>query len=134
MEVCPNCGKITATLRDYTGWCKECTMDIGCSRCGKPFSQSNIRSMCSPCRAHVWLEQNIDRIEEYERSGHSINRAIELVRQNNKRRCHNCGRTINIGNFCSTNIECRRAAKRYLRHVNKGLPIEVALREAVCRR
>lgn len=131
MEVCPNCGDLVATLREISGWCDDCTKEHGCARCGKEFADSDKRSTCSTCRSLMWLEQNIDAIEQFERKGLTIREAIKAVRKANKRECANCGTTIDKGIFCSSKPECRKAYNRFRWKKSKGIDHATAIREAV---
>lgn len=89
--------------------------------------------MCSTCRSQVWLEANIDGIEEYIKLGYSVEDSIRAVKKDNKRFCRNCGEVIDKGNFCSTRISCRKAYNRFIHKRRKGLTVETAIREAVCK-
>lgn len=122
------------------GWCLKCTLEHHpelniCARCKTAFPRKNNNKYCKQCMYHNWVEQHIDRIEEYMITGYSFTAARYLVMSDIRPICLGCGAVIKHAKpgsrFCTTNSTCRRYLRRYRRLVQAGVDREDATREVL---
>lgn len=98
-EWCPNCGRQTKRLNNYTGWCNDCSTN-------DPYIQ-----------VEYFLEKNADHIEHYLAQGKTFFEALVLIREDYRPTCLCCGEFIKraprSSQFCTRTAKCRAARDRY---------------------
>jgi hypothetical protein len=133
-EVCPSCGEFTLGLNALTGFCLECS-PYSCSRCGG-FTGNNGHKLCIRCQREEWWERNADQIELYLSRGMSLSEARGRIRRENRAVCISCaqpipGRSRQTTIFCTRTQACKTAKRRYLWNIQKGIPRDLALEQAL---
>lgn len=112
-EWCPNCGKGTNQLNDYTGWCKDCSSS-------DPYIQ-----------LEAYLSKNADHLEHYISKGFTVFQAVHAIRDDYRPSCLICGGLIShapkVSIFCSKHVRCRKARNRYKYLHRKGMNRGTAL-------
>lgn len=140
-EFCSECGEFVNELNEKTGWCNDCSRELGyevtpsgCPRCGEP--SLNGLQTCGRCKYELWLERNADEIERVMATNLvSVRAAKRIVRASNRPICNSCGDPIRGGTkgrhfFCKTKPECVRAHNVYSYHI-RHKPHSEALELAV---
>lgn len=129
LEVCPSCGELTEWLNDSTGWCQNCSVDF-CS-CGNEVPQG--KKLCSSCSYDKFLLTNADALERYTAQGDSLETAKHKVLNENRSYCLCCHEPIKHGKnafFCTQNVLCRKAKRRY-RTLRERFEPDIALQLTV---
>lgn len=141
LEFCTECGDFVESLNSLTGWCNECSRQMGyiapsCASCGAELANSNNGKLCSHCKYVGWLERNADAIERVMAvQGVHVRIAIKIVRASNRPTCQSCGQPIIGGqrgrhSFCKKNPECIKGHNVFEYHL-RSKPREEALNLAI---
>lgn len=140
-EFCTECGYFVNELNDETGWCNDCSKELGyvvapsvCPRCGEPSLRG--LSTCGRCKYSTWLERNADEIERVMATQVvTVRVAKRVVQQQNRPICNSCQQPIKGGQkgrhyFCRVKPECIRGSNVYERNL-KTKPQAEALELAI---
>lgn len=137
-EFCTECGNFVVELNEATGWCFDCSKELGyivpsCPHCGE---ESINGKLCSRCKYVRWLERNADAIESVMAiQCVTASAAKRIVRESNRPICNSCGNPIKGGQkdkhyFCRKNPECVKAHTAYSYHI-RNKPHDEALQLAI---
>lgn len=124
LEFCAECGGLVARLNEQTGWCDDCSKELGyitpsCPSCGV---ENETGKLCSRCKYEFWLERNADAIERVMAiQSVSVRVARRVVQADNRPKCKSCGHPIKGGTkgrslFCTKRPECVKAHNTYTYH------------------
>lgn len=137
--LCAECGEFVGKLHSRTGWCLTCTAliknnDPNCTECGREKDHVGNKGKleCTYCNLEGWLADNADHLEHYMTKGHSLSKAIDLLRLEVRPHCASCGavmgRTRRNAVFCHRTERCRKAVRKYKYLIyDKNLPPSHAL-------
>lgn len=132
-ELCPNCGEFFDCLNDDTGFCGNCSKELGVG-----VSSSETPTIVQESRIEVWLRRNADILESSMLEQQiPAKEAIKKLAEETKVYCLCCGNQIQRATngrhfFCNKQPHCRKA-RRYYKYLQyeKGFSKELALEKAV---